>query len=267
MGLYIGETGQENSETIVFIHGGGMAGWIWDEQVKAFPDYHCLIPDLPEHGQSAEVKPFTIEGAAEMVVDIIRTRAHNGKAHLVGLSLGAQIIVQILATRPEVVDHALISGTLIRGIPHRDVLLKLLDYTFKVYEPVKDTDFFIKANMRTYNISKSYFDKFKEATLQIKADSLNRILHENLFFKVPSGLEKANVPLLVMMGEKDYKVIKESARDLVKVLPNSSAYIVPKLGHVWNMESSELFNHVLRKFITGKSLPSVLEPLSSYNGL
>jgi len=70
-----------------------------------------------------------------------------------------------------------------------------------------------------------------------------------------------------MMGEKDYKVIKESARDLVKVLPNSSAYIVPKLGHVWNMESMELFNHVLRNFITGKSLPSVLEPLSSYNGL
>ena len=244
-----------------------MAGWIWDEQVKDFCDYHCLIPDLPEHGQSAEVKPFSIEGAAEMVVDLIRIRAHNGKAHLVGLSLGAQIIVQILATHQEVVDHALISGTLIRGIPHRDVLLKLLDYTFKVYEPVKDTDFFIKANMRTYNISKSYFHKFKESTLQIKADSLNRILHENLFFKLASGLEKANVPVLVMMGEKDYKVIKESALDLVKVLPNSSAYIVPKVGHVWNMESPILFNHVLRCFITGKSLPSVLETLSSYNGL
>jgi pimeloyl-ACP methyl ester carboxylesterase len=259
MGLFIQETGHQNSETIIFLHGGGMAGWIWDEQVKAFPDYHCLVLDLPEHGQSAEVKPFSIEGAAEMVVDLIRTRAHDGKAHLLGLSLGAQIIVQILATHPEVVDHALISGTLIRGIPHEDVLLKLLNYTFKVYEPVKDTDFFIKANMRTYNISKSYFHKFKESTLQIKADSLNRILHENLFFKVPSGLEKVNVPVLVMMGEKDYKVIKESARDLVKVIPNSSAYIVPKVGHVWNMESPELFNQVLRSWMTENSLPILLE--------
>jgi pimeloyl-ACP methyl ester carboxylesterase len=258
MGLFIKETGHQNSETIVFLHGGGMAGWIWDEQVKSFPDYHCLIPDLPEHGQSAEVKPFTIEGAAEMVVDLIRTRARNGRAHLVGFSLGSQIIVQILATHPEVVDHALISGTLIRGIPHQYVFSKLLDYTFKVYEPVKDTDFFIKANMRTYNISKSYFHKFKEATLQIKADSLHRILHENLFFKLPSGLEKANVPVLVMMGEKDYKVIKESALDLVNFLPNSSAYIVPKVGHVWNMESPELFNQVLHSWITGKSLPNTL---------
>lgn len=267
MGLFIQETGHQNSETIVFLHGGGMAGWIWDEQVKDFNDYHCMIPDLPEHGQSAEVKPFSIECAAEVVVDLIRTRAHNGKAHLVGLSLGAQIIVQILATHPEVVDHAFLSGTLIRAIPYQDVLLKLLDYTFKVYEPVKDTDFFIKANMRTYNISKSYFHKFKEATLQIKADSLHRILQENLFFKLPSGLEKAKVPVLVMMGEKDYKVIKESARDLFNILPNSSAYIVPKVGHVWNMESPELFNHVLRNFINGKSLPTVLEVLCSYNGL
>lgn len=267
MNLFVKETGQENPETIIFLHGGGMAGWIWKEQVKSFPDYHCLIPDLPEHGQSAEAKPFTIESAAEMVVDLILTRARNGKAHLVGLSLGAQIIVQILATHPEVVDHALISGTLVRGIPHQDALLKLLDYTFKVYEPVKDTDFFIKANMRTYNISKSYFDEFKGSTFQIKADSLDRILHENLFFKLPSGLEKANVPVLVMMGEKDYKVIKESARDLVKVLPYSSAYVVPKLGHVWNIESPTLFNHVLRDFITGKSLPRVLEVLSSCNGL
>ncbi|MBI4814254.1 MAG: alpha/beta hydrolase [Methanobacterium sp.] len=261
MNLFVKETSQKNPETIIFLHGGGLAGWIWDEQVKAFPDYHCLVPDLPEHGQSAEVKPFTITGAARMVIDLIRSRAHNGKAHLVGLSMGAQIIVQILATHPEVVDHALISGTLIRGIPHGDVLLKLLDYTFKVYEPVKDTDFFIKANMRTYNISKSYFDKFKEATLQLKADSLNRILHENLFFKLPSGLEKANVPVLVMLGEKDYKVIKESARDLVKVLPNSEAYVVPKRGHVWNMESPELFNQVLRSFITGNPIPNVVEPL------
>ncbi|EKQ53338.1 MAG: putative hydrolase or acyltransferase of alpha/beta superfamily [Methanobacterium sp. Maddingley MBC34] len=258
MDLFIKESGQENPETIIFLHGGGLAGWIWDEQVKTFQDYHCLIPDLPEHGQSAETKPFTIASAAEMVVDLIQTRTRNGKAHLVGLSLGAQIIVQILATHPEVVDHALINGTLIHGIPHQDVLLKLLNYTFKVYEPVKDTDFFIKANMRTYNISKSYFHKFKESTLQIKADSLDRILHENLFFKLPSGLEKANVPVLVMMGEKDYKVIKESARDLVKVLPNSSAYIVPGLGHVWNMESPELFNRVLRSWITGKPLPNTL---------
>ena len=91
-------------------------------------------------------------------------------------------------------------------------MLELLDYTIKVYEPVKNTDFFMKANMRTYNMPKTLFDKFKESSLLIKNDSLNRILKENMFFKLPDGLDKIEVPVLVMVGEKDYTIIKESAR-------------------------------------------------------
>ncbi|MDO5836756.1 MAG: alpha/beta hydrolase [Methanobacterium sp.] len=265
--LSVKETGQKNPETIIFLHGGGLAGWIWDEQIKSFQDYHCLVPDLPEHGQSAQIKPFTIEGAGRMVVELIRTRAHNGKAHLVGLSLGSQIIVQILSTHPEVIDRTFITGTLLRTIPHTETLFKLLNYTFKAYLPVKNTEFFIKANMRTYNIPKGYFHKFKESTQQIDGDSLHKILHENLFFSLPSGLQGASVPVLVMMGEKDYKVIKESAKYLVEVLPNSKAYVIPKGGHVWNMESPELFNKILRSFITKKPLGDGVKSLSSYPGL
>ncbi|AEG19225.1 alpha/beta fold hydrolase [Methanobacterium paludis] len=255
MNLYVEERGQENSETIIFLHGGGISGWMWTEQLEAFKDYHLLILDLPEHGKSVDVKPFTMKSAAEMVVDIIRTRAHGGRAHLVGISLGGQLILEILSTAPEVVDHVLISGTLVQSIPHTETMLKLLDYAFKAYVPVKDTDFFIKANMRTYNISKSYFKEFKESTRLIKPDSLDRILHENMLFQMPSGLENADVPVLVMAGEKEYKVIKESAEDLIKVLPNAKGITAPKVGHMWNLEYPNLFNKVLRRWITNGALP------------
>lgn len=262
MNLYLKQTGKTNSETIIFLHGGGIAGWMWDRQLEAFNDYHCLVPDLPEHGKSIDIKPFTMKGAAEMIVDIIRDQAHGGKAHLVGISLGAQIIVQILSTAPEVVDHALISGTLVHTIPHTETFLKLLDYLIKAYEPVKDTDFFIKANMRMYNLPKSLFNEFKESTHLISPDSLNRILKENMLFKLPAGLEKAGAPVLVMAGEKDYQIIKESARDLINILPNSKAYMALKVGHLWNMESPEPFNSVLRGWINDKPFPDGVEPLS-----
>ena len=130
--------------------------------------------------------------------------------------------------------------------------LELLDYTIKVYEPVKNTDFFIKANMRTYNMPKTLFDKFKESSLLIKNDSLNRILKENMFFKLPDGLDKIEVPVLVMVGEKDYTIIKESASDLLMSLPISEGYTAPNVGHAWNFEDPELFNRVLRRWITNK---------------
>jgi predicted alpha/beta-fold hydrolase len=47
----------------------------------------------PEHGKSIEIKLFTMESAANEVIDIIRERAHGRKAYIAGLSLGAQVAV------------------------------------------------------------------------------------------------------------------------------------------------------------------------------
>ncbi len=40
------------AETIVFLHGGNVASWMWGQQVPAFPDYRVLVPDLPGFGAS-----------------------------------------------------------------------------------------------------------------------------------------------------------------------------------------------------------------------
>jgi pimeloyl-ACP methyl ester carboxylesterase len=258
MDLYFKETGKENPETIVFLHGGALAGWMWEKQLEAFKDYHCLVPDLPEHGKSSEVKPFTIEGASNQVLDLIRSQAHGGKAHVVGISLGAQIIVEMLSKSPELIGHVLISGTLVRRLPATDFFLKLLDYTIKAYMPIKDTDFLIKANIRSYNIPKEYFKPLKDVTESISSESLNRILHENLLFKIPGGIEKANNQVLIIAGGKEYGIIKESARDLNKVLPNSQYFIAENMVHVWNLAASEFFNEVLRAWINNKKLPDGL---------
>jgi pimeloyl-ACP methyl ester carboxylesterase len=254
MNLYFKETGKTNSKTIIFLHAEGLSGWMWNEQLKSFKDYHCIVPDLPEHGKSKELKPFAIKGTAKFIVDIIYEYAHNQKAHIVGISLGAQIVLQILNIASEVVDHAFISGTLIRSIPNDEKLLKVLDHAIKVYKPVKNTNFFIKANMRTYNIPKNLFNDFKESTKQIEDESLKRILSENMIFKLPNGLEKVKVPVIIVIGEKDYKIIKESAKDLIEILPNSKGAIACKVGHLWNLESPKLFNQLLRAWINNKNL-------------
>ncbi|MDO9045515.1 MAG: alpha/beta hydrolase [Methanobacteriaceae archaeon] len=258
MDLYLKETGKNNPETIVFLHGGALGGWMWDKQLEAFKDYHCLVPDLPEHGKSSEVKPFTIKNAAEDILDLIRNQAHGGKAHVVGISLGAQIAVEMLSKSPELIDHVFISGTLVRRIPATDFLLKLLTYTIKAYIPIKNTDFLIKANIRSYNFPKEYFKNLKESTKSISSDSLNRILHENMLFKIPEGLEKANNPVLIIVGEKEYGIIKDSSKDMNEVLPNSQYFIAANMVHAWNLKEPEFFNSVLRAWITDKKLPEGL---------
>lgn len=259
MDLYIKETGKNNNETIIFLHGGGISGWMWDKQVESFNDYNCMVPDLPEHGKSAEVKPFTMKGAAERIIGIIQNQAHEGKAHLVGISLGAQVIVQILSMAPEVVDHVLISGTIVRSVPPTETFLKRLNHLIGIYMPVKNNNLFIKSYMRSYNMPKDLFNKFKESTCVIRPDSSGRIIKENMLFKMPGNLENADVPVIVMAGEKDYRIVKNSARDLLNVLPSSRGATALKVGHLWNIENPELFNNVLRACITNESLPEGLD--------
>ncbi len=68
------------------------------------------------------------------------------------------------------------------------------------------------------------------------------------------GLERVKSPILVITGEKDYKIIKESADDIINAIPTSEGYTAPKLGHMWNLEDSKLFNRVLRRWINDKPI-------------
>lgn len=265
MDLYIKEIGKDNDETIIFLHAEGIAGWMWDKQLEAFSNYHCIVPDLPGHGKSAKVKSITVQSAADMIIDIIKNKAKNGKAHLVGLSLGAQIIIQILSKAPEVVDHALISGALVRNSQPTETFLKLLNQLIEVYLPDKNKTIRIMSYVRSYNIPKNLRGKFKESTYVIEPESLDKIIRENMLFNMPDGIEKAEIPVLVIVGQKECRIIKESVIDFLNALPNSKGAMAMKVGHLWNIENSELFNKTLRAWIEDNRLYE--EGLSSFLGV
>ncbi len=54
------ECGDTSGPLIVFIHGGGVSGWMWKKQLEYFTNYHCLVPDLPGHGNSVNSTTFNI---------------------------------------------------------------------------------------------------------------------------------------------------------------------------------------------------------------
>ena len=259
MDLYFKETGENNDETIVFLHAGMSSGWMWNKHLEALNNYHCLVPDLPEHGQSIEIKPFTMEGAAERIIDLIKERAHGGKAHIVGLSLGAQTTVQILSMAPEIVDHAVVSGTGVREFGSNFSLF--MNIFYKIYMHLKDIDFFIKMGMKAQNIPVEYFENVKKDTKALTWSSLNNITKENSSFRISEGLCKAKNPVLITIGEKEVKIAHESAIDLNKCLSNSKAYEVTNFGHTWPLESPKLFSSVVMAWINDKPLPKSLSKL------
>ena len=184
MSLFVRESGPISAPTIVFLHGGGVSGWSWQPQIEAFPDYHLLVPDLPEHGRSLAEAPFTFPDAAARIADLIRDRGHGGRAHVIGLSLGAQTAIQLLAAAPDLVDHALLSGALVRGLPGAS----LVRPTIAAYMPFRNIPALVRANMRSSAIPADYYQPFSEDTRALTTDALTHTLVANMTFRLPAGV-------------------------------------------------------------------------------
>lgn len=270
MKLYVQETGPAGGPTLVFLHGGGGAGWMWAPQVEALsPHYHCFVPDLPEQGQSLAVAPFTMNGAADQIIDLIRGRAHGGRAHIVGLSLGAQLTVALLSRAPELVERAVISSALLRPMPLAGLYsASLMAALFRwTVTPLQGSQWYARLNMKyAGGVPERYFPQFWDDFRRMTADSFAHVVAEGMAFRQPPGLERAHVPALVVVGRKEYAAMHHSARDLLSALPEAKGVVVDvgrsvAENHNWNLTAPDLFTRMVRAWLEGRPLPEELKSL------
>src|SRR2546421_1362550 len=112
MALYLREAGPVNAPCIVCLHCLWLSSVMWQAQIERLShEYHCLAPDLPEHGKSTDIGLLTLENTSRVLARLIREQTPHGRAHIVGLSLGGSVALGLLRDVPEVVDHMMVSGT------------------------------------------------------------------------------------------------------------------------------------------------------------
>jgi pimeloyl-ACP methyl ester carboxylesterase len=255
--LYVRTLGPDGAPSILFLHGGGVSGWMWEPVASRLAtDYHCLIPDLPDHGRSLASGPFAIAAAVEYVAALVRAQAHGGRAHVVGISLGAQVGLHLLATDPRVVESAVLSGTLVRSSPGA----RLATLLMRLYAPVRGVPLLVRANMRVLGIPNEYLPRVREDTRLLTVEHLGRILAANQAYRVPSRFE-SDARVLLILSEREPRVVGESARDLLAALPRGAARVVPGLGHAWVLQAPGLCARTISAWLRGEALPAELLPL------
>src|SRR5512146_3276528 len=109
--LFTSESGAAENPAIVFLHGGGLSSRMWQPVIERLPEFYCLAPDLPEHGNSRSLAPFDLDDAARRVAEIIRLQVPGREAHLVGLSLGGAVALDIARIDPDVAGSIMVTGT------------------------------------------------------------------------------------------------------------------------------------------------------------
>lgn len=257
MSLAVAEHGHDRTHTVVLLHGGGGGGWMWAPQLEALSAYHVLVPDLPEHGASRTAGPFSIASAASAIAALVAARAHGGRAVVIGASLGAQIALQLVATAPERVSRAMLTGALVRPV----FGASLAPWMARSYWPFKDAPWLVRANMKSLGIPMEFFEPFAAETRATTLEAFLRITGENTAFRAPEALANCDVPMLVLVGSREPGVMLKSARDLAALVPTARAYRVEGASHNWSMETPALFNETARAWLDDAPLPASLRAI------
>lgn len=257
--MHLHVTGPPGAPTILFLHAAGLSGWMWEPIVERLGHFRCLVPDLPGHGQSASVPWHSLDATVDSLADLVAQQATGGRAHVVGLSLGAYAALRLLSRQPARVDRTVLSGVNVLPFPN-PLLMRLMGYLML---PLMKRDFILRAQAKALRIPDHQFHGYRLAARAMSSRAFLRIGNELMTFRADAALSKAMSPTLVLAGEREQNLIRKSVPEVVKALPDARGYLVPGVGHGWSGEHPELFARTVGAWFGGQSLPSELQPVGA----
>ncbi|MFP3768142.1 alpha/beta hydrolase [Streptococcus sp. TATVAM-FAB35] len=222
------EVGQENQDVIVLLHGGGLSWWQYQAQMDLLcKNYHVVVPILDGHAGS-DADFTSIEDNAKRLLDYI-DKTYGGSVFLIaGLSLGGQILLEMLALRKDICQYAIVESAAI--IPDK-LTAGLVAPLFSMSFPLIKKKWFAKMQFRYLGIRADLFEHYYEDTVKLSKQNLIAFTKASSLYQVKKNLKNSLARVRIIVGEKETKKMHASARYLHDLLPDSRLEIKAGLAH------------------------------------
>ncbi|MBQ6653965.1 MAG: alpha/beta hydrolase [Erysipelotrichaceae bacterium] len=226
--MEIREYGRENKEVIMLLHGGGLSWWNYHSEAELLQDgYHVILPVLDGHNDTDE--PFTsIEDNARRLIDLIDER-YDGQLLLIGgLSLGGQILAEMLAQRKDICKYAVIESASVIPSPLTE---KLIGPSIASSYGLIGKKWFSKMQFKYLGIREDLFDDYYRDTVRISKDNMIAFLKASTGYQLKPEVKNCKAKVRIVAGEKEQKGILASAKLLRETIPGSTLEIRKGLIH------------------------------------
>lgn len=107
------EFGDPRNPSVMLIHGAGNAWWSFLRQARALEGrFRVILPTLDGHAEECGEEYVSTEDEACKLLEYVDARCGGGLFLLGGVSLGGQIVMEMLSRRPDVARRAIVDGAL-----------------------------------------------------------------------------------------------------------------------------------------------------------
>ena len=222
------EFGKENNNIILLLHGGGLSWWNYEDVAKSLQkEYHVILPILDGHAKSE--KPFTsIEDNADEIIAFIDAHLGGSVFLIGGLSLGGQILLEILSQRNDICKYAIIESALV--IPSK-LMYSMIKPAFGSCYGLIQYKWFSKLQFKSLKIKSDLFDRYFRDTCAISKKDMVAFLQANSLYSLKESIKKCTAKVYVFVGERENIAIQKSAKIIHQALQESVLHVLPELYH------------------------------------
>lgn len=247
--LYYEEAG--DGDPLLFLHGLGSSTRDWFAQAPHFAEHYRVIRmDLRGHGRSEHPRgPYDITEFSRDVAVCLR-RLDAGPAHIVGLSMGGMVSLQLAADALDLVRSLTIVNSMADARLHTwyDVWF-YLSRRFAVHllgmrrvGRIIAHRLFVKPDQE--ELRREFIKRWATNDRRAYLWSIDAIMG----WSVEHRLSEITAPTLVVSSEDDYTPVSVHRR-LAAQLPNAEHRVVKDARHALPVEKPEVFNALLEEFL------------------
>ena len=237
---------------VLMLHGLGSRGEDWVLQIEALQnEYRMVTCDLRGHGSSPSPAGWsTVADLAEDVVGLLEQIGERS-AHIVGLSLGGGVALQMGVDYPQQIKSlTIVNAAATLRVPRnrlpsafvRMVLLltgrrrKLGEWVAAGLFPREDQQELreVAAGRIADNLSRNYL----RAILAVLRFDLRKQVHQIV------------APTLIVAGRLDRTVPLQAKIELAKAIPGVRLEVIENSGHATPLDAADEFNRILLEFLS-----------------
>jgi pimeloyl-ACP methyl ester carboxylesterase len=236
---------------VVLLHGLGSCGDDWLMQVPALTTrYRVITVDLPGHGESgATPKGVTIESMARPVVALLDA-LDEARAHIVGLSLGGMVALQLAVDHPSRVRSLVLVNTFARlHQPPGGLVRGLVRVGLLVAAPMSWTGRWVAGGLFPGPDQGPIREVAAKRIAANSRRSYLRAVSAILRFDASRWLGEIRAPTLVVAGAQDQTAPLPSKIELATGIEGARIEIVEGSGHATPIDAPETFNSLLLRFL------------------
>ena len=223
------EFGNINFPTMIFIHGGGLSDWSLKPIVAEFQKkFHIIAPIIDGHGEAAAETFISISNSAAKLIHYIDTQCNGRVFAIAGLSIGAQIVTEVISQRDDITQYAIIESALV--YPIKGIVTFTAPAYQMCYGLIKQR-WFSKLQAKSLCVPPNMLEIYYNDSIKMSKQSLINIALSNGTYDLKETTSNTKAKVLIIVGEKEIPVMKKSAQKLHQIIPGSELYIVPGMKH------------------------------------